>query len=97
MPSIQKALLGGYTTSPHTVSIPKSSRDSKTLVKTDSTLFMFQDSSKAHSEYLMAVLPQIFLKNWTPDMYVKWFRDLPANSYIEVDLTKKMCYLCSIV
>ena len=90
-------MLGGYTTSPHNVPIPKSSRDNKTLVKTDSNLFLFQDSSQVHSEYLVVVLPQLFLKNWTPDMYVIWFRNLPANSYIEVDLTKKICYLCSIV
>ena len=97
MPSLQKTLLGGYVGSPHTVSIPKSSRDNKTIVNNGmNMLYLFQDSSQAHSEYLGQVLPQLFVKNWTTEKYVKWFRDLPQGAFLEVDTGKKLCYLCSV-
>ena len=96
MPSLQKTFLGGYLGTPHTVSIPKTSRDNKTIVSTPFSLFIFQDKSLVHSEYLSLVLPQLFVKNWTSDAYVKWFKNLPSNSFLEIDTGKKMCYLCSL-
>lgn len=96
MPSIQKSLLGGFVADPTTVAIPKSSRDNKTIGKTHASILLFKDTTQVHSEYLAQVLPKAFLKNWTTEMYVKWFRDLPSGSYIELDLVKKMCFLCSI-
>jgi hypothetical protein len=96
MPSIQKTLLGGFVGDPTNVAVPKSSKDNKTIAKSHASILLFKDTTQEHSEYLQQVLPRVFLKNWTTEGYVKWFRDLPSGSYIELDLAKKMCFLCSL-
>jgi hypothetical protein len=97
MPTVQKQFLSGYIGTPESITVPKSSRDSKTASKTDWNIYLFQDKSQAHSEYITEILPIVIPKNWTKEQYNKWFRGLPPNSYIEVDLTKKMSFLCSLV
>lgn len=97
MPTVQKTFLGGYIGSPESMTVPKSSRDNRTVLKNDFTIGVFQDRSQDHSEYVASLLQVVMVKNWTKEQSMKWFRGLPPNSYLEVDLVKKMCFLCSLV
>lgn len=97
MPTVQKQFLSGYIGSPESITVPKSSKDNKTVGKSDWNIYLYRDSSQAHSEYITQVLPMVIPKNWTLEQYSKWFRSLPPNTYVEVDLIKKMTFLCSLV
>lgn len=97
MPSLQKTLLSGSATPLLSHPIPKACKDAKTIVDTPSTLFLFKDSSRLNHEYIQTVLPTLFQKNFTPDGYVNWFKNLPEGSFLQFDKGTKMLYLCTVV
>lgn len=97
MPSIQKTLLSGSAQPLLSHPIPKLCKDARTIVDTPMSLFLFKDSTRLNHAYIQTVLPTLFVKNFTPDGYINWFKNLPEGSYLEFDKGKKMLYLCSIV
>ena len=97
MPSITRTLLSGFTGSPESIAVPSVCEKAKTINKNYASIFIFRDTANPqHSEYLVNLLPIVFLKNFTAEQYVSWFRNLPSGSFLEIDLGKKLCYLCSL-
>lgn len=94
MPTIQKKFISGAAAPLLTHPIPKSCKDAKTIVDTPFSLYLFKDSTRLNHEYIQTVLPTLLIKNFSPDGYMNWFKNLPQGSFLEFDKTKNMLYVC---